>query len=245
MIGIYKFTNKITGEIYIGKSTRIEGRYKNHKTRSNPNSNVENSYFHKKAREYGFENFSFEILEECDKSLLNEREQFYIKKFNSQYPNGYNLTRGGDSAVPIKISDDLLEDIIDLIRNSDLTFIEIVEKYNLHLNTISLINRGRDHFNPLIDYPIRKPKETRCVVCNKLMNSKSRSGMCRECYLKELSKTLPDKNVLFGLLSENSFEGVARMYGVTGNAVKKWCRKLNIPAYAYEYRNISSNEILT
>lgn len=45
---------------------------------------------------YGIDNFKFEIIEECDKSILSEREKYWIKFYKSVAPNGYNLTTGGD-----------------------------------------------------------------------------------------------------------------------------------------------------
>jgi hypothetical protein len=38
----------------------------------------------------GVENFSFEIIEECDKSLLNEREQFWQDFYNAK-TFGYSI----------------------------------------------------------------------------------------------------------------------------------------------------------
>ena len=61
MIGIYKFTNKITGESYIGQSTNIKRRYNQHKNRSyiqrDTGKSIENSYFHRMINHYGFNNF--------------------------------------------------------------------------------------------------------------------------------------------------------------------------------------------
>lgn len=45
-------------------------------------------------RKYGIENFSFEILEECSKEDLDDKEVYYISKYDS-YFNGYNQTTGG------------------------------------------------------------------------------------------------------------------------------------------------------
>ena len=42
-------------------------------------------------RKYGLENFTFEVLEECDAAALNERELYWIRKYDS-YNNGYNAT---------------------------------------------------------------------------------------------------------------------------------------------------------
>lgn len=45
---------------------------------------------------YGINNFHIEIIEECPNEELNGKEIFYIEKFNSYVPNGYNSTKGGD-----------------------------------------------------------------------------------------------------------------------------------------------------
>ena len=39
---------------------------------------------------YGIENFSFEVIEECPFEILDEREIFFIKKFNNHMQNGKN-----------------------------------------------------------------------------------------------------------------------------------------------------------
>nr|DAZ72707.1 MAG TPA: intron associated endonuclease [Caudoviricetes sp.] len=42
----------------------------------------------------GVENFSFEVLEECDRSELNNRETYWIDFYNTTI-FGYNMTKGG------------------------------------------------------------------------------------------------------------------------------------------------------
>lgn len=49
---------------------------------------------------YGIQNFSIEQIEECDNSLLNEREVYWIKYYDS-FNNGYNMTLGGDGRTLI------------------------------------------------------------------------------------------------------------------------------------------------
>ena len=78
MVGIYKYTNIINGKSYIGQSTDIRKRHKNH--RNFAKNNILTAYIDAEIAKYGIENFQFEILEECDKELLDEREQYYIKK---------------------------------------------------------------------------------------------------------------------------------------------------------------------
>lgn len=93
MIGIYKITNKINNLSYIGQSTQIEQRFREHKKSYNW-YREKNKKLYKDILEYGIDNFSFEILEECSMEELNNREQYYIKYYNT-YPDQYNMTPGG------------------------------------------------------------------------------------------------------------------------------------------------------
>ena len=74
MIGIYKITNLKNGKSYIGQSVHIERRWSEHCIPSSK------SLIGKAIQKYGKENFSFQVLEECSVELLNEKEEFYIKK---------------------------------------------------------------------------------------------------------------------------------------------------------------------
>lgn len=93
-IGIYKYQNKINGQIYIGQSVNIETRQKQHlyDAMNRPDTTGVDLAIAK----YGIDNFDFEILEECPKEQLNEREIYWIDFYDS-YKNGYNRTIGGDS----------------------------------------------------------------------------------------------------------------------------------------------------
>lgn len=79
MIGIYKITNKITGNFYIGQSINIEKRFKEHKRKKLKTK------LSKDFQKYGLDNFTFEIIEEVSIKRLNERELFYIEKLNPYY----------------------------------------------------------------------------------------------------------------------------------------------------------------
>jgi group I intron endonuclease len=82
--GIYKLTNKLTNEIYIGQSSDISKRFKNYFNMSYIRS--KNTFKISRALiKYGYSNFSLTILEYCDKSDLLKREQYYFDKLNPQY----------------------------------------------------------------------------------------------------------------------------------------------------------------
>lgn len=96
MIGyIYKITNNINNKIYIGKTTySIEKRFKEHLNDSERITSDKRPLYDA-IRKYGKENFTISLIEEVELSQLEEKEQYWIKEYNS-YHNGYNATYGGD-----------------------------------------------------------------------------------------------------------------------------------------------------
>lgn len=97
MIGIYRITNKINNKSYIGKSNNIKRRFAEHKIINHEtNQSLKKAYI-----KYGLENFTFEILEECDLDSLNDREIYYIKTLKPEY----NRTKGGDGASGHQVSE--------------------------------------------------------------------------------------------------------------------------------------------
>lgn len=94
--GIYIIKNDINNKVYIGQSINIHKRIQEHFWKSECNKDVSyNSILHAAIRKYGKEHFYYEILEECDESLLDTLEKEYINKYNSISPNGYNILSGG------------------------------------------------------------------------------------------------------------------------------------------------------
>lgn len=102
--GIYCITNQINGKVYIGLSKDCYRRWNDHKdgARNHRRKEDEDKPLYKAMRKYGIENFTFEIIEQCDESLLKEREIYWIEQYDS-YRTGYNATRGGDMAGPNSI----------------------------------------------------------------------------------------------------------------------------------------------
>ena len=84
MKGIYKITNNLTGDFYIGSSINIEKRIKIHKEHLNRKVHP-NKYLLNVVTKYGISNFLFEILEECIEENLLEKEAFYIESLKPKY----------------------------------------------------------------------------------------------------------------------------------------------------------------
>lgn len=92
--GIYKITYIKTGEAYIGKSTEIGTRWQNHCKTVLGLDGCAHSTLHSHIEKNGFNNYTFEILEEVEKEKLNEREAYYIDFYGTK-DFGMNMRRGG------------------------------------------------------------------------------------------------------------------------------------------------------
>jgi len=108
---IYKIENIITNEVYIGqtinprgfkgryrfKGNGIERVYKYYKHFQDRN-NYYNEHLFRAIKKYGFDAFKVDEIHDTALSQeeLNEKEKYYIEKYNS-FEHGYNNTYGGDS----------------------------------------------------------------------------------------------------------------------------------------------------
>ncbi len=84
LAGIYKITNTITNEFYIGSSKDIKTRWRKH-TNLSAWKKCPNNKLYIAFQKYGLDKFSFEILEET--TSLKEREQYYIDLLKPVYNN--------------------------------------------------------------------------------------------------------------------------------------------------------------
>ena len=91
--GIYKITNLITGEHYIGQSKNIDDRWKAHcKCGLGIDASATNALYNSMQRDKVW-NFTFELLEECPPEQLNEKEAFWIDTYKSNI-YGLNTQKG-------------------------------------------------------------------------------------------------------------------------------------------------------
>jgi group I intron endonuclease len=89
MIGIYKIINP-KGKVYVGQTTNIKKR---EKTYSRLNCKKQPKLYNS-LKKYGYENHTFEIIEECTLEQLNEREIYWGLYFDVLGKKGLNLKLG-------------------------------------------------------------------------------------------------------------------------------------------------------
>ena len=98
--GIYKITNTITGDFYIGSSKNVKKRWSNHKWPSRWKQ-YPNNPMYLDFQKYGVDKFVFEILEVVEPMELKEKEQQFIELLKPIYNNynakGWNVERRKES----------------------------------------------------------------------------------------------------------------------------------------------------
>lgn len=94
-IGVYKITNKVTGDFYVGSSSvSIPWRFRKHKYHFRKN-NHPNKFLQNVWNKYGEESLSFEVVEFCSPLDCVSREQYYIDFLNPKY----NIERFANSSL--------------------------------------------------------------------------------------------------------------------------------------------------
>ena len=137
--GVYKITNIITGDFYIGSSKDIKHRWANHKSPSRWKQ-LPNSKLYKAMASYGLDNFTLEIIEETDN--LREREQYYIEclkpSYNNFWAKGWNTDR--------------YKEYYEIHRDEKLAYSKAYNKAYSKANRDELLVKQRARFSRLCLY---------------------------------------------------------------------------------------------
>ena len=105
---IYKIKNRINGKMYIGQTVSHklnngkyrpfgeQGRFRQHISDATNNTKKKQcTYLNNAIRKHSPSSFEIELLEHCLPKDKNDLEIQLIAQYNTLYPNGYNLTKGG------------------------------------------------------------------------------------------------------------------------------------------------------
>jgi group I intron endonuclease len=105
---IYKIQNILNNKVYIGQAVSHilnhkkfrpygrKGRFRCHISEAFSTKKNQCHYLNNSIRKYGVEKFDVELVECCECVDACKKETFYIAKFNSLFPYGYNLKNGGN-----------------------------------------------------------------------------------------------------------------------------------------------------
>lgn len=85
MIGVYKITNLLNNDCYIGSSKDIAYRWKKHLSTYNRKGKQYNYHLYRALRKYGVENFEFKVIELCSEEERITLEQKYYDLYKPRY----------------------------------------------------------------------------------------------------------------------------------------------------------------
>lgn len=88
--GIYKITNLTNQMCYVGQAANLAERWKQHIKRGLGADPVTKNKLYPAMKAIGVENFSFEVIEECERSKLDEREDYWQNFFKAK-EFGYSI----------------------------------------------------------------------------------------------------------------------------------------------------------
>ena len=252
--GIYKITNLVNQKSYIGQSIHIEQRWEEEKEAAyNPKNKTYGYPLSCAFRKYGISNFSFQILEQCEREQLNKQEKYWIEYYNS-YFEGYNQTLGGDSVIHMcKLTFEEAEEIIQYLllasKNKQyIYFTELGKKYNISRDIIQGINCGRYWYNskyaekyPLYISPFTGKAQdfsNYCIRCGKKITKGA--SYCKNC----LSIPLIGKEQILSLLIKNNgnFTQTASILHTKPQTLRAWCQKYDLSPYSKDYKEIKEKD---
>lgn len=197
---IYVITNLMNGMQYVGQTVnKLKCRIQHHKK-------YNEFYLGNAIRQYGWENFKVDILEECGTlKELNEQEAYWIKTLGCKFPNGYNLTDGGNAPKGRVVSDKermLRSEMnpykrpVRCIDTGEIfpSVTSAARHFGITHSLVSAVCRGKQitsagHRFEYVDQPLsleekqRKPQKphTRkvcCVECDKIFNTIVEVAQC-------------------------------------------------------------------
>ena len=211
---------------------------------------------------YGhLDDFDFSIIEECDKSKLDEREIYWIDYYKSTNPiYGYNTLIGGDIREHNRVLDqNQLNEIANLLATTDLTQTEIANKFGVGQRTVSSVNTGYYDLDIKYTFPIRDKKHVTgkvkelsdqkkirlngkdenwlgvCCVCGG--ECCTGANYCFSCFVKKNTVKRPTKEELEPLIGTKSFDKIGEVFGVSSTTVRRWCKYYKIPFLKKDLKN--------
>ncbi len=134
--GIYRILNTVSGRVYVGSAANVNTRCSRHfwclRNGKHPSPLLQSTF-----DKHGESNFQISVLELCDRSLLIEREQYWIDTCEAFGEKGYNLSPVAYSCAGIKRSAETKSRMSASMKGKT--------KSDSHRQKLSEVNKGKTH----------------------------------------------------------------------------------------------------
>lgn len=179
--------------------------------------------------------------------IVDKNQKLYkvqVKATSQRSPQGYTVVQvsssGGTNGQVYKTVSDTDIDILFVVT-------ELCEFYEIPIEEIyqsRTINLGPDKQKFRVDFLsnsyLPKEKEIKnkfCSHCGSPINPRNKSGLCLICAQEKQRKVQrPDKETLIKELKESNFTQVGKKYGVSDNAIRKWCKSYGLSTKSKDYK---------
>lgn len=184
---IYVITNEVDGKKYVGQAVshiKIKDKYKPyaaygrllaHFREANSKKKHQCAYLNNAIRAHGREKFTVETLVECEKKEVDALEVKYIREYNSTFPNGYNIMKGGRSLEGTEASGN--EESVPRKSPSLEHKLEMAERTRRHYRKLKMqacIEYFKDKVLCIFDAYILKGKDHDQYTCYMLLFKKEK-----------------------------------------------------------------------
>lgn len=88
--GIYKITNTKNNKCYVGQAVNLADRWKQHIKRGLGAETATKNKLYPIMKSVGVENFTFEVIEECERDYLDKQEDYWQEYFHAK-DYGYSI----------------------------------------------------------------------------------------------------------------------------------------------------------
>nr|YP_005351207.1 orf597 [Peltigera membranacea]AEK48322.1 orf597 [Peltigera membranacea] len=122
--GVYRWTYKINGNIYIGSSSNLSVRFYTYYSLGSLVKS--NRPIDRALLRYGFSGFTLEILEYCDTNLLLTREQYYLDGLKPEY----NIAQIAGSTLGYKHTPETIAKMRDFVLSDEVRYIKALSTKN-------------------------------------------------------------------------------------------------------------------
>lgn len=131
------------------------------------------------------------------------------------------------------------EDFVEALRSSTNIHQALVKVGKVDGNWYSKAKELMEKYD--ITFALPQKEDKTCPSCGKLIARYSET--CLECaHLKLRVSERPSREELKKLIRTKSFCSIARDYGVSDNAIRKWCKAENLPYRAADIKSYSNEE---
>lgn len=240
--GIYLITNLANNKVYVGQSIDLWTRINEGYLQKLPKNKGHNRYLQRSWIKYGEDNFKFEVIEYVEIDDLNERETFWIKRYQScNNKFGYNMIPQGGSNRGQIVSEETRKKISKANKGKNNSMYgkshsEDVKQMISDLNSIAIVQLDVDgNFikewkgaKEAADYYDVYPTPIRCVLRKKTYTS------CGFIWVYKDEYDEGKFNIEDHFKEKSELQKPVIQFDVNGNFIKKF----NSISHAFKETNI-------